>query len=166
MEFKKIYFQVWPEIYAGCVSDIGKEDIISELELIWADLLGKWHIIIENNGTRDGYYCVAKDGDSIIGMCGAIREKTNNRIRDFYILADYRAQGVGRKLFDRAVDWFGNDLPILMDVVAYNKKVISILENHGFLRTNEPLRYRKIAGNKKVPIIEFCFKKSPKLFNI
>ncbi|MFA6376542.1 MAG: GNAT family N-acetyltransferase [Candidatus Paceibacterota bacterium] len=157
VEFARIYSKVWPEIYANRDIGVNKGDIDMEFESIRAGMLDNWRVIIENNGTGDGYCCVAKNGGAVVGMCGAVREKINNRIRDFYIIADYRAKGVGKKLFDRAINWFGNDLPILMDVVAYNKKVISIFENHGFLRTNKPLRYREIAGNKKVSIIEFCF---------
>jgi len=84
---------------------------------------------------------VAIDDDLVIGICNAQIKQNERYLGATYLLPEYWNKGIGSRLVDKAIRWFGTENEIISDVVSYNQKAYKFYQKHGF----------KKAGNTRKP---------------
>lgn len=98
---------------------------------------------------RKGQYFVLEKGDSIVGSIAVskISDKVC-KMRHFYIAKDYRGQGWGRKLYDKALEFIQSAgyEEIWLSTAAEFKDAIRFYERAGFKKSLKPLWHYKRAG--------------------
>ena len=53
-------------------------------------------------------------------------------INALHVLPAFQGHGIGTKLLQTALDWFGKDEKIFLEVVTYNDKAKAIYKKYGF----------------------------------
>lgn len=85
---------------------------------------------------------IAKDGENIIGFCIA-NTIPQPQIGAIYIYPEYQGKGIGSQLMQHTLNWFGEDIRVHLEVVAYNDNAIDFYKKFGFQeegRGEYPLR--------------------------
>ncbi|MDQ2717701.1 MAG: GNAT family N-acetyltransferase [Chloroflexota bacterium] len=77
---------------------------------------------------------VATDGETIVGFCTVKQEQRENLVQALYVLPEYQGQGVGKRLLQAALQWFGAGKEIVLNVAAYNEKAIAFYRAFGFVQ--------------------------------
>lgn len=75
---------------------------------------------------------IAKVNEKIVGFVATEKGDRHNRLQAIYILPSYQKQGIGKKFMDVALQWFGNEKPILVNVASYNIAAIDFYKSYGF----------------------------------
>ncbi|MCF7846952.1 MAG: GNAT family N-acetyltransferase [Candidatus Gracilibacteria bacterium] len=75
-------------------------------------------------------YFVARDAGKIVGFISLAREP-KNEIRSLYVLEQCQGQGVGRKLLQKAFDWFAGE-PIFVHTDEQNAEAQAFYKKFGF----------------------------------
>jgi len=76
---------------------------------------------------------VAIEGTDLIGFCTIKQDEHENLIQALYILPDYQNKGVGKRLLQTVLDWFGHTKEVVLNVVSYNEKAIAFYRAFGFV---------------------------------
>jgi ribosomal protein S18 acetylase RimI-like enzyme len=76
---------------------------------------------------------VALEEDVVIGFCIASQDERENLIEALYVLPGYQGRGVGRRLLQTALDWFGEGHEVALNVASYNEKAIAFYRASGFV---------------------------------
>lgn len=99
---------------------------------------------------------VAKDGESIVGFCIAVKEALNGHIRAIYILPPYQGRGIGKQLFQTALDWLGDRKPVTLAVATYNTKAMDFYRTFGFAPNGKSavMSVAQLADGVTIPQIE------------
>lgn len=100
---------------------------------------------------------VAKLDGKVIGYTTIGADDENRRmIHDIYVVPGVQGKGVGSKLMRQALDYFGSDQDIYLEVVSYNHNAIDFYKRFGFVATgNEvPREPNRPAYLKDLPQIE------------
>lgn len=85
--------------------------------------------------------CVARDNSQIIGYCaGHIDYQGIGEIDSFYVVPEYRSQGIGHLIFERLHQEISARHPakIHISVIHGNERALSFYKRHGFL----PIGYK------------------------
>ncbi|MCA9347953.1 GNAT family N-acetyltransferase [Candidatus Saccharibacteria bacterium] len=94
------------------------------------DQLGK------EDGTGETTF-VAKLDDKVVGFIDPRIDKQNHRrVGAIYVAPEAQGKGIGSKLMNQALDWYGRDRDIYLEVVSYNQNAINFYESFGFVQTN------------------------------
>lgn len=78
---------------------------------------------------------VALEGTNLIGFCTIKQNKHENRIQAFYVLPDFQNKGVGKRLLQEALGWFGQEKDVVLNVASYNEKAMAFYRAFGFVPT-------------------------------
>ena len=76
---------------------------------------------------------VALERTSIVGICTVKRDEHENQLQMLYILPDFQGKGIGKRLMQTALDWFGAEQEVELDVASYNEKAIAFYRAFGFV---------------------------------
>lgn len=86
----------------------------------------------------DGTIFVAKIDGKVVGFADPdLDEKGRHFIGMIYVYPEYQGTGIGGKLMKAALDYFGREEDIYLEVVSYNEKSIGFYEHIGFEKTDE-----------------------------
>lgn len=121
----------WIDTYISEEYGITKEDILAK-GMGTPLHIAKWEATIEKPNTKA---FVAKVSGVAVGFCFAKKEGNQGRIGSIYILPEFHAKGLGRKLMDQAILYLGRENPILLEVATYNKNAINFYKKMGFKET-------------------------------
>jgi len=143
--------QTWLETYPNQEHNITKADVLLK-DFDSQEKLEKWQKVIKENGSGDFYFCIAKDGDKIIGYCQTAKGQDYNELKMLYILPEYQRRGVGKKLSDKAINWLGQEKEIILEVASYNQKAINFYEKYGFVKIGAG-KSVEFPNGKKIPTI-------------
>ena len=75
---------------------------------------------------------VALEGTAIIGFCTVKQDVHENLLQALYVLPDSQSKGVGKRLLQTALDWFGTEKEVVLNVASYNEKAIAFYRAFGF----------------------------------
>ena len=81
---------------------------------------------------------VAIEETDLIGFCTIKQDEHENLIQALYVLPHYQNKGVGKRLLQTALDWFGHTKEVVLNVASYNEKAIAFYRAFGFV-PNGPL---------------------------
>ena len=142
--FYKTWLATYPDEEAGItVADIEEKykDRFSEavLEKRRNDILDK---------SENKLFLVAKDDGQVVGACRARKDEKCNELEAIYVLPDYQGKGIGKMLWDRAMEFFENEKDIIVQVVTYNLPAINFYRKLGFTDTGKRFSDEKF----KMPI--------------
>jgi GNAT superfamily N-acetyltransferase len=135
--------EAWLSIYPNPSLGITQTDLYRHLdgetgELKHLTLLHWQRQIGKEDGKHSITYVAQHDG-AVIGFVAPRFIREQRRIATLYVTTSARCHGVGTKLLKRAIEWFGRDQDIYLQVVAYNEVAISFYKRFGFeLTTGKP----------------------------
>ena len=101
-----------------------------------------------------------KEGDRVVGVCGARDKGSLVHLGSLYILPDSQGKGIGSMLMQELLEWTGPDKTLSLHVATYNKNALSFYEKWGFEDTGKRLtedRFRMASGNS-LPELEMARK--------
>lgn len=104
---------------------------------------------------------VAKVDGKVVGYIDPqIDEQNRRRVGAIYVAPEAQGEGVGGKLMNQVLDWYGRDQDIFLEAVSYNQNAISFYEHLGFERTNAvvPKEEGRPDYLKELPQIEMVLK--------
>jgi len=76
---------------------------------------------------------VALEGRDLIGFCTIKQDEHEYLIQALYVLPDYQNKGVGKRLLQTVLDWFGQEKEVVLNVASYNEKAIAFYRAFGFV---------------------------------
>jgi ribosomal protein S18 acetylase RimI-like enzyme len=97
-------------------------------------------------------FLVAKDNNKVIGVCKLKKEKIYNELCAIYILPKYQRKGIGKRFWNKTLEFFKDEKDIVVKVAIYNNKAINFYKKIGFKDTNKRFRDKKF----KMPISGSC----------
>ncbi len=99
-------------------------------------------------------WLVVEIEEKVVGHLLIEKENDHKIIRMFYILPKYQNLGLGRALLNLACA--GNEIDIIVDVVAYNQKAINFYKRNGFeYYCDEPNLAEPLPSGKTLPLKRF-----------
>jgi RimJ/RimL family protein N-acetyltransferase len=123
----------WVATYPNEVYGITKEDIEAQFR-------ENPEMTEERRERQRRYVCtppfrswVALEGTDLIGFCTIKQDEHENLIQALYILPDYQNKGVGKRLLQVVLGWFGQEKEVVLNVASYNEKAIAFYQAFGFV---------------------------------
>jgi ribosomal protein S18 acetylase RimI-like enzyme len=80
---------------------------------------------------------VAKEGDTVVGVCRILISRKENRLGALYVLPDSQKKGIGKKLWEQAQKLFDPTKDTFVSVVTYNTNAIEFYKSLGFEDTGK-----------------------------
>ena len=110
-----------------------------------------------------GYSEYREDKDIItyiIGFCKVDKSAEFGEVDAMYVLPEFKGQGFGKKLMQKAFEWLGTEKNVILKVVSYNSHAIEFYKRMGFKETGKNVSYRgtKLPSGKEIPRIEMMKK--------
>jgi GNAT superfamily N-acetyltransferase len=146
-----LYTKTWLDTYPNTKHGISFDDIKDKTDkMSQPDKVKKFRENLSNRSNNlKSFFRVAKVGDKILGVCGAVEEDGFIHLASLYVLPDEQKRGVGAALMNEFLNWARNR-PIKLHVVTYNQKAITFYEKWGFKDTGKRFtedRYKMKSGN-------------------
>ena len=80
---------------------------------------------------------VAKLDGKVVGFIDPrIDEQNRRRVGAIYVAPEAQGKGIGCKLMNQVLDWYGRDRDIYLEVVSYNQNAINFYKRFGFVQTD------------------------------
>jgi GNAT superfamily N-acetyltransferase len=118
--------------------------------------------------TENQLFLVAKEEDSVVGVCRIEKKEMYNELMAIYVLPGYQRKGIGIMFWKKVKEFFGDEKDIVVRVATYNIQAINFYQKLGFIDTGK----RFVQENFKMPIsgsyipeIELIKKSSNKVSN-
>ena len=80
---------------------------------------------------------VAKEGDTVVGVCRILVSQKENRLGALCVLPDHQKKGIGKKLWEQAQKLFDPTKDTFVSVVTYNVNAIEFYKRLGFEDTGK-----------------------------
>lgn len=93
---------------------------------------GRWRTLPEN---PNELYLVAKKDQKILGRFIAIRGEDRNQLHDIYIDPEAQGQGLGKRFWTEALEFFDPAKDTVVMVLPYNEQAKSYYRSLGFVET-------------------------------
>jgi ribosomal protein S18 acetylase RimI-like enzyme len=135
LEVQKI---TWLATYVNKEFGITIDDILSK-DFTRKDRVERLLKIILNEQSTNRVL-VACDNDLVVAFCRLQKGEQNNKLIALYVLPDYQNHGIGKKLITSALEWFGSDKNIVLDVVSYNARAREFYKHFNFKSRQNPRR--------------------------
>ena len=158
-----IYYSTWISTYPSKEHAVSKEDIEdmlkSTLSVETLESHKKWLSSLPD----DVRVYVAKDINKVIGFCYVKKgiDNENNKLRAIYVDSSYQGKGIGKLLWNAALDFLDLKKETDVQVVAYNDSAIKFYEQLGFIddgiRTENDEDFRLKSGK----ILPLAYLKHP-----
>jgi ribosomal protein S18 acetylase RimI-like enzyme len=91
-------------------------------------------------------FFIAKDDERVVGTCRVWLYKNNNELQAIYVSPLYQRQGIGKMLWEKALEIIDSAKDTVVYVVAYNEKAINFYKKLGFLDTGK----RRVEERRKM----------------
>jgi GNAT superfamily N-acetyltransferase len=145
----------WLEIYPNETFQINREDI-EAIDWFNPDKLEKRRQ--KTIGKPDTHTWVVKDEkDNVVGFCKVSKEgpQEQKEIDAMFIVKEFTGKGLGKRLMEKALDWFGANGDIKLEVVSYNFNAINFYKRFGFKETTNPVgnKQPQLPSGKIIPRI-------------
>ena len=126
---RNVQRDTWIATYPNKEYGITKEDIESKG---WGPArVERWKAIILEDSPHKRLW-VAKEGEKVIGFCGATKSQDRNKLTAIYVLPDAQGKSVGTKLMQQALLWLDSEKETCVEVAKYNSNAIEFYKHFGF----------------------------------
>ena len=78
---------------------------------------------------------VARDGNTVVGLCRSIVDDLTNKLTALYVLPEYQGKGIGTMLWNKAKETFDPSKDTVLSVATYNTNAIDFYKKLGFVDT-------------------------------
>src|SRR3989338_316730 len=159
---QNVFYQTWLDTYPNEEVGITRDDVEDRFkDSFSAEILQQRteNLLNPPSGQK---FLVAKVGSEVVGVCRVQRGNNSHELQGLYVLPEYQGQGVGKLLWQEALEFLGTDKDIFVRAASYNKQAISFYEKLGFKSTGRQFseeRFKMKSGNI-IPEIEMVLKAS------
>ncbi len=145
----------WLELYPNETYGITTEDL-SAIDWYEPKGLERRRKEIAENLSTVHTFVLKNDKGKIIGFCKALKFADYGEIDAMYVIPEFKGQGLGKKLIQKAFEWLGSELKIRLVVVEYNSRAIEFYKKMGFRETGNKVIYTgtQLPSGKEIPRIE------------
>lgn len=134
---QQVFYKTWLSTYPNKEIGVTKEDIEERFKDKFSEkALSKRGSQVLNQSPSQ-IFVVAKDGDMVIGICEAKRSEFHNELKAIYVLPGYQGKGIGTMLWNKVVNFLGNEKKIIVHVATYNQQAIDFYKKIGFIDTGK-----------------------------
>lgn len=156
---KNVHYKTWLATYPNTEIGVTISDIEEKFKnrLSEEAIQGQLDFI---NDTDNKIYLIAKDGNDIVGVCGASIHDGVNELNGIYALPEYQGRGIGKKFWIELQKFFDPAIDTILYVASYNEQAINFYKKLGFLIADEPV-VKKIVmpiSGVAIPVIKMIKK--------
>ncbi|MEM0116841.1 MAG: N-acetyltransferase [Conexivisphaerales archaeon] len=151
-EIRYLLRTCWTDTYAGIIPD----EIIRKVVASWHSE-GNIKAQLKDDSPSlfyRGYFIDNK----LVGLISARKEGSSVTVYQLYVLPEYQRRGIGKRLMDELVAYYGLPIRITLDVEEKNEKGVSFYRKYGF----------SFSGRTEVKIDDYgipCFRAEMELKN-
>ncbi|MDO8510392.1 MAG: GNAT family N-acetyltransferase [bacterium] len=156
-----VFYKTWLDTYPNEQYGITRDDVEDRYKEAFTTRLVKRENQIQNLPPNHRFF-VARDRGSVTGVCHAIVHNDRNELQAIYVLPEYQGKGIGKMLWERALNFFDPRKDIYVKVAVYNQKAIGFYKRFGFQETGKTFsdeRFRMKSG-ALIPELELVFSRS------
>lgn len=145
-----VFYRSWLDIYPNKKAGITVDDI----EAFYKDAFLKERLDKLRNrmidSSKNGDFFIAREGNDVVGVCHIVKHADKNQLQAIYILPEHQRKGIGKMLWNKALEIVDPNKDIIVQVATYNKKAIDFYKKLGFVDTNKRFsdeRFRMKSGS-------------------
>jgi ribosomal protein S18 acetylase RimI-like enzyme len=114
----------------------------------------------KEDGTGETTFVAKVDGEVIGYIDPRIDEQNHRRVGAIYVAPEAQGKGIGGKLMNQVLDWYGRDQDVYLEVISYNQNAINFYKRFGFVQTDTvvPPEEGRPSYLKTLPQIEMVLK--------
>lgn len=160
---QEVFYKTWLETYPNKKAGITVEDVEAKYKDRFSEAALEKRKNDILNQSDNKLLLLAKENDTIIGVCKLKKEETFNELEAIYVLPEYQGQGIGKMLWERASEFFDNNKDIIVQVATYNNQAINFYKKLGFVDTGKKFakeNHRMPVSGKIIPETEMIIKKN------
>ena len=134
---QEVFYKTWLATYPNEEAGITREDIEEKFKDTFSEeVLARRAEKIKNPPAGHSFF-VAKDGQTVVGLCNVINDETRNKLSTLYVLPEYQGKGIGSSLWKQARSSFDPKRDITVEVATYNANAIAFYKKLGFEDTGK-----------------------------
>src|SRR3989344_862020 len=133
---QNVLYKSWLDTYPNDKVGITIDDVEHWYKDAWEEKLNKLRSRINNPPENQSFF-IAKDGDNVVGVCRIMKHADKNQLQAIYVLPDHQRRGIGKLLWDRALEIIDPSKDTIVQVADYNKKAIEFYKKLGFVDTGK-----------------------------
>lgn len=157
---EEVRYKAWLATYPNKEIGITEGDIHDKFQIVFTpEELKKREERIKNI-PPNSVCLVAKQHGKVLGFIRVSKEDVRNQLNAIYILPEMHGKGVGRALWENALQFIDNSKDTFVEVASYNKKAIEFYRKLGFIETGrhwQDEKFKMKSGNT-LPEIEMVRK--------
>ena len=156
---QEVFYKTWLATYPNQEAGITIEDIQEKFKDTFSEeVLAKRTEKISNPPVGHSFF-VAKEGQSVVGVCNVINDETRNKLSTLYVLPEYQGKGVGSSLWKQAQGAFDPQRDITVEVATYNANAIEFYKKLGFEDTGKRFEDDKVMkSGHSIPEMEMAIR--------
>ncbi len=157
---QEVFYKTWLTTYPNEELGITVDDIVDQYKDTFTEENLKKSAGLLENPFPGQTMLLAKEGESVIGVCRIIVSDEKNDLRAIYVLPEFQGRGIGRKLWEEAQRRFDPTKDIFVNVAEYNSNAIEFYKKLGFVDTGkrwEDQNFRMKSG-ALIPEMEMVIK--------
>ena len=162
-EIQNVLYRTWLVTYPNKEAGITVEDIEERFkERLTEDGIEKRKQNFLDEASQNKFFIVARDGDTMVGVCGIGIKEEHNQLQAIYVLPEHQGKGIGRMFWNEAVRLFDPKKKVIIQVATYNKKAIKFYTKLGFVDTGKRLeneQYKMPISGAYIPEMEMELEK-------
>ncbi|HEY4513185.1 MAG TPA: GNAT family N-acetyltransferase [Candidatus Paceibacterota bacterium] len=154
----------WLELYPNETYGITIEDL-SSIDWYNPEKLDKRRKEINEKREDVHNFVLKNQKNEVVGFCIALKLSSYGEIEGMYVLPELQGKGLGKKLMEKALEWLGSNLDIILQVVVYNTQAIGFYKKMGFEETANKVVFTgtQLPSGKEIPRIEMIKKAQNRL---
>ena len=133
---QNVFYKSWLDTYPNEEIGITIDDVEHWYKDAWQEKLNKLRSRIINPPENQSLF-IAKDGDLVVGVCRIVKHPDKNQLQAIYVLPEHQRKGIGKMLWNKALEIFDSNKDTIVQVAIYNKKAIDFYKKLGFVDTGK-----------------------------
>lgn len=153
---QQVFYKSWLHTYPNKEAGITIEDIEHKFKDAFTEETLQKRKTYLLNLPADVRFSIAKDASQVVGICWQMKKVDANLLQALYVLPQYQGKGIGYRLWQDALSYFGTNKDIIIQVATYNTKAIAFYKKLGFIDTGKLYseeRHRMKSGAQITGII-------------
>ena len=133
---QNVFYKSWLDTYPNEKVGITVDDVEHWYKDDWNGKLEKQRNRIINPPENQSFF-IAKEDGKVVGVCRIMKHADKNQLQAIYVLPEYQRKGIGKMLWNRALEIMDLNKDTIVQVADYNKKAIDFYKKLGFIDTGK-----------------------------